>query len=54
MPLINGRILAHLIPDATLHVVPRGGHLFVLENPAAVASDVADFLAAAPASPTMT
>ncbi|HEY1322878.1 MAG TPA: alpha/beta fold hydrolase, partial [Streptosporangiaceae bacterium] len=53
VPLINGRILAHLIPDATLHVVTGGGHLFVLENPAAVARDVADFLAATPAAPTM-
>jgi poly(3-hydroxyalkanoate) depolymerase len=52
VPLINGRILAYLIPDATLHVVPGGGHLFVLENPAATARDVADFLAAAPAAPT--
>ena len=48
VPLINGRILAHLIPDATLHVVTGGGHLFVLENPAATAHDVADFLTAAP------
>ena len=54
VPLINGRILARLIPDATLHVVPGGGHLFVLENPAATARDVADFLAAAPTAPTMT
>ena len=53
VPLINGRILARLIPDATLHVVPGGGHLFVLENPTATARDVADFLAAAPAAPTM-
>jgi poly(3-hydroxyalkanoate) depolymerase len=53
VPLINGRILAHLIPDATLHVVTGGGHLFVLEDPAAIARYVADFLAAAPAAPTM-
>jgi poly(3-hydroxyoctanoate) depolymerase len=53
VPLVNGRILAHLIPDATLHVVPGGGHLFVLENPAAVARDVAGFLAAAPTAPTV-
>ena len=43
----------HLIPDADLHVVPGGGHLFVLENPAAVARDVADFLATADAERTM-
>ena len=53
VPLINARILAWLIPDAHLHVVHGGGHLFVLENPAATARDVADFLAAAPAAPTM-
>ncbi len=49
VPVVNGRILARLIPDATLHVVRGGGHLFVLEDPAAVASDVAEFLSAAPA-----
>ena len=52
VPLINGRILARLIPDATLHVVPGGGHLFVLEDPRAIARDVAEFLATAPAAPT--
>ena len=34
VPLVNGRILARLIPDARLHVVRGGGHLFVLEHPA--------------------
>ena len=47
VPVVNGRILARLIPDATLHVVRGGGHLFVLEDPAAVASKVAEFLLAA-------
>jgi pimeloyl-ACP methyl ester carboxylesterase len=46
VPLVNGRILARLIPDATLRVVPGGGHLFVLENSGAIASKVADFVAA--------
>jgi poly(3-hydroxyalkanoate) depolymerase len=50
VPLLNGRILARLIPDATLRVVPGGGHLFVLENPAAIAREVAEFLTAAPAA----
>ena len=53
VPLVNGRILAHLIPDASLHVVPGGGHLFLLGDPAAVARDVADFLATADAERTM-
>jgi poly(3-hydroxyoctanoate) depolymerase len=46
VPLINARILARLIPDARLHVVHGGGHLFVLEEPADVAQMVSDFLSA--------
>jgi poly(3-hydroxyoctanoate) depolymerase len=52
VPVINGRILTWLIRDATLHVVPGGGHLFVLEDPAAIAREVAEFLSAAPAAET--
>jgi poly(3-hydroxyoctanoate) depolymerase len=44
VPLINGRILAHCIPDAHLHTVSRGGHLFLLERPAEIAQLVMDFL----------
>lgn len=44
VPLVNGRILARLIPDARLEVVQGGGHLFVLEDPAAIADLVVDFL----------
>jgi len=44
VPVINGRILAHCIPQARLHVVRGGGHLFLLERPAAMAALVADFL----------
>jgi poly(3-hydroxyoctanoate) depolymerase len=46
VPLINGRILARCIPEARLHVVPGGGHLFLLERPAQMAALVADFLGA--------
>ncbi len=45
VPLVNGRILAGRIPRARLHVVTGGGHLFLLERPAAMAALVADFLA---------
>jgi poly(3-hydroxyoctanoate) depolymerase len=45
VPLVNGRILAKLIPTARLHVVPGGGHLFLLEAPDEIATLVADFLA---------
>jgi poly(3-hydroxyoctanoate) depolymerase len=44
VPLINGRILAHVIPDARLHIVRGGGHLFLLERPAEMAALVTDFL----------
>jgi poly(3-hydroxyoctanoate) depolymerase len=46
VPVANGRLLARLIPDARLTVVPGGGHLFLLERPAEVAQMVHRFLAA--------
>jgi poly(3-hydroxyoctanoate) depolymerase len=49
VPLVNARILARLIPDAQLHVLRRGGHLFLLERPAEAAGLVAAFLAEEPA-----
>jgi poly(3-hydroxyoctanoate) depolymerase len=48
VPLANGRILARLIPDARLHVIRGGGHLFALEQPAAIAEKVSEFLASVP------
>ena len=44
VPALNGRILAHHIPDSRLHIVAGGGHLFLLERPAEMARQVADFL----------
>lgn len=44
VPLVNARILTRLIPDARLHVVRGGGHLFLLEQPTEIARIVADFL----------
>ncbi len=44
VPLANGRILNRLIPDARLHIVRGGGHLFLLERPADIATLVTDFL----------
>ena len=46
VPLVNGRMLDRLIPDSRLHVVPGGGHLFLLEQPAEMAALVTDFLTA--------
>jgi len=51
VPLVNGRILARCIPDARLHVVRHGGHLFLLEEPAAMADLVAGFLTSADGHP---
>jgi poly(3-hydroxyoctanoate) depolymerase len=48
VPPINGRILAHCIPDARLHVVHGAGHLFLLEQPAEMAALVTGFLAEQP------
>lgn len=45
VPLLNGRILAHLIPHADLHVFDGGGHLFLLDEPERSAALVHDFLA---------
>ena len=47
VPSINGRILARCIPDARLHVVRGGGHLFLLERPSEMATLVADFVVGA-------
>jgi poly(3-hydroxyalkanoate) depolymerase len=51
VPVVNGRILGRLIPDARVRVVPGGGHLFVLEQPAAIAEWVTDFLLPPTTSP---
>lgn len=49
VPVINSRLIAWRIQDSRLHVVPGGGHLFILERPAEVADLVRSFLKAADA-----
>ena len=44
IPTVNGRILASLIPGARLYVVRGGGHLFLLEEAAASAAVIDEFL----------
>ena len=46
MPLGNARLLAARIPDARLHVVKGGGHLFLLDEPENVVPTILDFLVA--------
>ena len=52
IPMVNGRLMAWRLPDARLHVVRGGGHLFILERPAEIAELVTQFLdsAGAPAA----
>ena len=44
VPLVNARLLARLIPNARMHVVDCGGHLFLLEDPTPMAALVTSFL----------
>jgi poly(3-hydroxyalkanoate) depolymerase len=44
VPLDNARILAEGIPNAKLLIVPRGGHLWMLEAPEASTAAIAQFL----------
>ncbi|MGI8625948.1 MAG: alpha/beta fold hydrolase, partial [Geodermatophilaceae bacterium] len=44
VPLLNARILTWRIPDARLHVVRGGGHLFLLDEPESCAEVIAGFL----------
>jgi poly(3-hydroxyoctanoate) depolymerase len=44
VPLRNGRLLASRLPDARLHVVRGGGHLFLLDEPEQVAPAIRAFL----------
>jgi pimeloyl-ACP methyl ester carboxylesterase len=44
VPLANARLLANLIPDSRLHLVPGGGHLLLLDRTEEVAPVVTTFL----------
>ncbi|MGO9956753.1 MAG: alpha/beta fold hydrolase [Solirubrobacteraceae bacterium] len=44
VPLRNARILAARLPDARLHVVKGGGHLFLLDEPENAAAPIRAFL----------
>jgi len=44
LPLVNARVLARRLPDARLHVVHGGGHLFLITHAAEVAPLVESFL----------
>ena len=44
VPLVNGKFLASLIPNATLEIVPGGGHLFLVSRAAEVLPRIVAFL----------
>ena len=44
VPAINGSILAGLIPNATLEIIPGGGHLFLVSRAAEVVPRIREFL----------
>lgn len=41
---VNGRILQHALPDASLRIVPGAGHLFLIDQPDEAAAIVSEFL----------
>jgi pimeloyl-ACP methyl ester carboxylesterase len=44
VPAVNQRILAWLIRDAQLHIVPGAGHLFLFDSPEILAPLISGFL----------
>ncbi|MDB5432252.1 MAG: hypothetical protein JWP35_3368 [Caulobacter sp.] len=44
VPLVNGKVLATLLPNAQLHIVEGGGHLFLVSKASTVAPVIRDFL----------
>lgn len=44
VPLGNARLLAARLPDARVHVIPGGGHLFLLDEPQSAVPQIRAFL----------
>lgn len=44
VPIANARFLARRIPNARLHVVKGGGHVFVIDEPESVVGEIHAFL----------
>jgi poly(3-hydroxyoctanoate) depolymerase len=44
VPLLNARVLAARLPDARLHVIKGGGHLFLLDEPDGAIERIMAFL----------
>jgi poly(3-hydroxyalkanoate) depolymerase len=48
VPVCNARLLAARLPDATLHVIAGGGHLFLLDQPEDAVPVIERFLVSRP------
>lgn len=44
VPTANQRVLARCIADSTLHIIPKAGHLLLLDSPDLVAPLISEFL----------
>jgi poly(3-hydroxyalkanoate) depolymerase len=44
VPLLNARLLAARLPDARVHVIKGGGHLFLLDEPHSALPEIGAFL----------
>jgi poly(3-hydroxyoctanoate) depolymerase len=44
VPLLNARLLAARLPDARVHVIKGGGHLFLLDEPDSALPEIGAFL----------
>ena len=44
VPVLNARMLAARLPDARLHVIKGGGHLFLLDEPQSAVGRIRAFL----------
>ena len=44
VPVLNARMLAARLPDARLHVIKGGGHLFLLDEPHSAIGRILGFL----------
>jgi len=50
VPVVNAWLMQRLMPKATLHVVRRGGHLYLFTRPETFGRQITAFLSGAPSS----
>jgi poly(3-hydroxyoctanoate) depolymerase len=47
VPFVNARLMSRFMPNATLHRVQKGGHLYLYTRPSVHGRQISDFLSAA-------